>query len=70
MINNGEFTRRGLLATAGALAVTSTGALGDDTPMFDDSQPTRGIAIPSAQHIQEMDAAPLIKKTVNKLWND
>jgi len=68
MPNSGKFTRRGLLATAGALAVTS--AWGDDTPMFDDSKPTTGIAIPSAQHIQEMDAAPLIEKTVNKLWND
>jgi len=70
MVNNSDFTRRGLLATAGALAVTSTWALGDDMPMFDDSKPTKGIAIPSAQHIQEMDAAPLIMKTVNKLWND
>ena len=70
MVNNGEFTRRSLLAAAGALTVTSTWALGDDTPMFDDSKPTKGIAIPSAQHIQEMDGAPLIKKTVSKLWND
>ena len=71
MLNNGDFTRRRLLATAGALAVTSRAwAAGDDMPMFDDSKPTRGIAIPSAQLTQEMDAAPLIKKKVNKLWND
>jgi len=45
MMNNGEFTRRGLLVTAGAVAMTSTWARGDDTPMFDDSKPTTGIAI-------------------------
>jgi sugar lactone lactonase YvrE len=58
-----------MCATLGALAVTGT-ARADDVPIFDDSKPTTGIAIPSVQHTAEMDAAPLIKKTVHKLWND
>src|SRR5579883_581128 len=61
--------RRTICAALGALGF-STGARADDTPVFDDSKATTGIAVPSAQHIAEMDAAPLIKKTVNKLWND
>jgi hypothetical protein len=58
-----------MCATLGALAVAGR-ARADDVPIFDDSKPTTGIAIPSAQHTAEMDAAPLIKKTVHKLWND
>jgi hypothetical protein len=65
-----SFTRRGLLATAGALALTAPVRAADKEPVFDDSQPTRGVAIPSVQHMDEMAAAPLIQKKVNKLWND
>ena len=61
--------RRSVCATLGALAVAGR-ARADDVPIFDDSKPTTGIAIPSVQHTAEMDAAPLIKKTVHKLWND
>ena len=64
-----NFDRRTMCATLGALAVTGT-ARADDVPIFDDSKPTTGVAIPSVQHTAEMDAAPLIKKSVHKLWND
>jgi hypothetical protein len=37
--------------------------------VFDDSKPTMGVVIPAAK-VAEMNAAPLIVKTVNKLWND
>jgi hypothetical protein len=65
-----NFTRRGLVATAGAFALTAPVWAAEKEPVFDDSQPTRGIAIPSVQHMDEMAAAPLLKNTVNKLWND
>src|SRR5450631_2647325 len=65
-----SFTRRGLLATAGALALTAPVRAAANEPVFDDSQPTRGVAIPSVQHMDEMASAPLIQKKVNKLWND
>ena len=64
------FTRRGLMATAGALVLTAPVRAADNEPVFDDSEPTRGVAIPSVQHMDEMAAAPLIQKKVNKLWND
>ena len=64
-----NFDRRTMCATMGALAVAGQ-ARADDVPIFDDSKPTTGVAIPSVQHTAEMDAAPLIKKTVHKLWND
>ena len=64
-----NFDRRTMCATLGALAVAGR-ARADDVPIFDDSKPTTGVAIPSVQHTAEMDAAPLIKKTVHKLWND
>jgi streptogramin lyase len=62
-----SLTRRGLLAGAGALAATS-GARADDMT-FDDSKPTMGVKIPP-EKLAEMNAAPLIPKKVNKLWND
>jgi len=64
------FTRRGLMATAGAFALAARARAADTEPVFDDSEPTRGVAIPSVQHTDEMAAAPLIQKKVNKLWND
>jgi len=63
-----DFTRRGLLATAGALAVTS-GPRAEDMTVFDDSKPTMGVKIPP-EKLAEMNAAPVIPKKVNKLWND
>ncbi len=65
-----SFTRRGLFATAGAFALAAPVRAADKEPVFDDSEPTRGVAIPSVQHLDEMAAAPLIQKKVNKLWND
>src|ERR1700682_3959671 len=65
-----NLTRRGLLATAGALALAAPARAAGNEPVFDDSEPTRGVAIPSVQHMDEMAAAPLIQKKVNKLWND
>lgn len=62
-----DLTRRGWLATAGALALSGP-ALAQE-PKFDDTKPTRGVAIPSAEHMAEIEAAPTIKKTVNKLYN-
>ncbi len=64
-----DFDRRTMCAALAAMGLSTT-ARADDIPILDDSQPTKGIAIPSVQHTAEMDAAPLIKKTVNKLWND
>lgn len=65
-----NFTRRGFIATAGALALSSrVNAADTDTPAFDDSKPTTGVVIPTAK-VAEVNAAPLIVKTVHKLWND
>lgn len=65
-----NFTRRGFIATAGALALSSrVNAADTDTPVFDDSKATTGVVIPTAK-VAEVNAAPLIVKTVNKLWND
>jgi sugar lactone lactonase YvrE len=65
-----EISRRVLLAGAGALAMTSRAlAAGDKEPVFDLTQPTKGVVIPP-EKVAEVDAAPLIQKTVRKLWND
>jgi hypothetical protein len=65
-----DYTRRGLLATVGALALISPAAVADSaTPTFDLSKPTEGVTIPP-EKVQEMNDAPLIKKTVNKVFND
>src|SRR6185312_8710526 len=64
-----NFDRRTMCVSLGALAVAGR-ARADDVPIFDDSEPTKGVAIPSVQHLDEMAAAPLINKKVNKLWND
>jgi hypothetical protein len=56
--------------TAGALALSSrVNAADTDAPVFDNSKPTTGVVIP-AEKVAEMNAAPLIVKTVNRLWND
>ncbi|HVZ27660.1 MAG TPA: hypothetical protein VG798_03305 [Rhizomicrobium sp.] len=66
-------TRRSLLATAGALAsswaLTVPAFAGDDEPVFDLTKPTKGVVIPEDK-VAEMNAAPLIQKTVKKLWNN
>jgi hypothetical protein len=65
-----HFTRRGFMATAGALALSSrVNAADTGAPVFDNSKPTTGVVIPP-EKVAEMNAAPLIAKTVNKLWND
>jgi sugar lactone lactonase YvrE len=65
-----DFTRRSLLATAGALAIAPPAlAAGDMGPMFDPTKPTKDVVIPP-EKVAEMNAAPLIQKTVHKLWND
>ena len=65
-----NFTRRGFITTAGALVLSSRlNAADTETPVFDDSKPTTGVVIPP-EKVAEMNAAPLIAKTVNKLWND
>jgi sugar lactone lactonase YvrE len=63
-----HFTRRDLLAGAAAFALAAP-AFADSEPVFDDSKPTKNVAIPAAK-TAEVDAAPLIQKKVNKLWND
>lgn len=64
-----SFTRRGLMATAGALVVASRARAADTMPIFDDSKPTQGVVIPP-EKVAEMNNAPLIPKTVKKMWND
>jgi hypothetical protein len=65
-----KITRRGFIGSAGALAITSQArAAENSTPMFDNSKPTQGVIIPP-EKVEEMNNAPLIKKTVNKLFND
>ena len=64
------FTRRGMLVAGGAAAVILPGthAMAAE-PVFDDTKPTRDVVIPDAK-VAEMNAAPLIPKTVTRLWND
>jgi hypothetical protein len=64
-----DYTRRGLLATVGAMALISPAAVADTAPTFDPSKPTEGVSIPP-EKVQEMNDAPLIQKTVNKVFND
>ena len=66
-------TRRSVLAAAasalaGAAASALTGAAATREPVFDDTKPTIGVAIPSAERLDEIAAAPEIKKSVVKLW--
>jgi hypothetical protein len=63
------FSRRVFLGSAGALAATPYAFAGDNAgPAFDISKPTQGVAIP-AEKVAEMNSAPLIKKTVRKLYS-
>lgn len=63
------FSRRAFLGTAGALATLSPSfAGGTDTPSFDLSKPTQGVMIPP-EKVAEMNNAPLIKKTLHKLYS-
>jgi sugar lactone lactonase YvrE len=63
-----EFTRRGLLATAGALALARPSFAADAQPVFDDSKPTKDVVIPDSK-VAEMNAAPLIPKKLTKLYS-
>jgi sugar lactone lactonase YvrE len=65
-----HFTRRSLLATAGALVLGGPAFAGEEgEPVFDLTKPTKDVKIPDAK-VAEVAAAPLIQKTVHKLWND
>ena len=66
-------TRRSVLAAAasaltGAAASALAGAPAAQDPVFDDTKPTIGIATPGAERLDEIAAAPEIKKSVVKLW--
>src|SRR4051812_33900527 len=69
MRNEEEFTRRLILAGAGAVAVAPWARADDAIPVYDPAKPTAGVAIPSAEKTREMAAAPRIKKTVTKVFN-
>ncbi len=66
------FDRRTMCATLGALAATGSAvasAWADSEPSFDVSKPTEGVIIPP-EKVAEMNAAPVISKKVNKLFNN
>ena len=60
--------RRVACATLGALAL-SVRAMAAGEPVFDLAEPTQGVKIPP-EKVAEMNAAPLIAKKVNKLFNN
>jgi len=62
------FDRRTMCATLGALTVAGS-ARADSEPSFDLSKPTQGVKIPP-EKVAEMNAAPVIPKKVNKLFNN
>ncbi len=64
-----DFSRRGLLAGAGAMALAGPVRAADTGPVFDTSKPTKDVVIPP-EKLAEMNSAPEIKKTLKKLWND
>ena len=61
-----DLTRRGVLASAGALAFVPPSRAAE--PVFDDTKPTKGTMIPDAK-VVEMNAAPLIPKKLTKLYS-
>jgi hypothetical protein len=61
-----RFTRR--TVAAGLLASTAFAHAADVEPVFDDTKPTKGTVIPPAK-VAEMNAAPLIPKTLTKLYS-
>ena len=63
-----SLNRRTVCATLGALTVAGA-AKADDDALFDLTKPTQGVKIPQAK-VDEMNAAPLIQKKVNKLFNN
>ena len=63
-------TRRNVCFSLGALAIAgAANAQSNDNPEFDLSKPTEGVSIPQTKS-QEIEDAPLIKKTVNRIFND
>lgn len=64
------FNRRNVCVAVGAVAIAGPArAQGNDNPTFDVSKPTEGVVIPASK-VQEMNDAPTIHKTVNRLFND
>jgi hypothetical protein len=63
-----NFTRRGMLTTVGALAMIPPAWADGPKPAFDDSEPTKDVAIPTAK-LAEMNAAPLIPKKLTRLYS-
>jgi len=66
-------TRRSVLVGASALvgaaaASAFVGSAAAQEPVFDDTKPTIGIAIPSAERLDEIAAAPEIMMSTVKLW--
>lgn len=74
MTRQNDLSRRHLLAGVGVFAISSgmltapSWAAGDE-PIFDDSKPTEDVVIP-ASTVKEMNDAPLVQKTVHKVFND
>ena len=64
-----NFTRRGFLGCAAAISSFTPGTAADTGLVFDDSKPTQDVAIPASK-LAEMNNAPVISKTVTRLWND
>jgi hypothetical protein len=64
-----NFTRRGFLGCAAAISSFTPSIAADSGPVFDDSKPTQDVAIPASK-VAEMNNAPVISKTVTRLWND
>jgi hypothetical protein len=64
------FTRRNICVAIGTVAIAGPAkAQGNDNPTFDPSKPTEGVSIPASK-VQEMNDAPTIRKTVNRIFND
>lgn len=63
-----DFTRRRMMAGAAALVLAGRASAADVEPVFDDSKPTIGVAIPDWK-VAEMNAAPLIEKKLTRLYS-
>ena len=64
-----DLNRRGFLGCAAAVSSFPPAVAADAGPVFDDTQPTQGVVIPESK-LAEMNRAPVISKTVTRLWND
>jgi hypothetical protein len=61
--------RRSVCVAIGAMAIAGSARAENSNPSFDISKPTEGVVIPASK-VQEMNDAPIIQKTVNRLFND